>query len=194
MDQARNTFLSGGGMHRVIIDLPPDLPRVMADQRRIVQVLNNLFSNAAKHSAGSSPLRVAALRDGVQVAISVSDEGRGVPPERLPHLFSKYGGTGDGDREPRPRGFGLGLSICKGLVEAHGGRIWAESCGAGRGTRFNLHTPGGGRGPPLPAPPGLVRARRGNGATRNAYSWSTTTRRRCVTFGTRSRRRATPRS
>ena len=141
VDQARNTFLSGGGRHRVIIDLPPDLPRVMADQRRIVQVLNNLFSNAAKHSAGSSPLRVAALRDGAQVAISVSDEGRGVPPERLPHLFSKYAGTGDGDRERGTRGFGLGLSICKGLVEAHGGRIWAESCGAGRGTRFTFTLP-----------------------------------------------------
>ena len=141
VDQARNTFLSGGGMHRVIIDLPPDLPRVMADQRRIVQVLNNLFSNAARHSPRSSPIRVAALRDGVQVAISVSDEGRGVPPERLPHLFSKYAGTGDDARESGPGRFGLGLSICKGLVEAHGGRIWAESGGAGRGTRFTFTLP-----------------------------------------------------
>ena len=141
VDQARNTFLSGGGMHRVIIDLPPDLPRVMADQRRIVQVLNNLFSNAARHSPRSSPIRVAALRDGVQVAISVSDEGRGVPPERLPHLFSKYAGTGHDARESGPGRFGLGLSICKGLVEAHGGRIWAESGGAGRGTRFTFTLP-----------------------------------------------------
>ena len=141
VDQARNTFLSGGGAHRVLLDLPQDLPRVMADRRRIVQVLNNLFANAAAYSPGSSPIRVAALRDGLQVAVSVADEGRGVPPERLPHLFSKYAGTGDGDRDPVTGGIGLGLSICKGLVEAHGGRIRAESGGAGQGTRVTFTLP-----------------------------------------------------
>ena len=140
VDQARNTFLSGGRRHPVLIDLPPELPRVMADPRRIVQVLNNLLSNAAAYSPASSPIRVAAVRDGVQVAISVSDEGRGVPPERLPHLFSKYAGTGRGDRESGT-GFGLGLAICKGLVEAHGGRIRAASGGEGRGTRFTFTIP-----------------------------------------------------
>ena len=140
VDQARNTFLSGGGRHRVVIDLPPELPRVMADRRRILQVLNNLLSNAAAHSPASSPIRVAALRDGVQVALSVTDEGRGVPPERLPHLFSKYARADDRDRAPGTGGFGLGLSICKGLVEAHGGRIRAES-GGDRGTRFTFTIP-----------------------------------------------------
>ena len=77
LEQARNTFLTGGGSHSIAIDLPRDLPRVMADGRRMVQVLNNLFSNAARHSLGSSPIRVAAVRDGPHVAISVSDEGRG---------------------------------------------------------------------------------------------------------------------
>ena len=62
VDQARNTFLSGGGRHAVNIDLPPDLPRVMADRQRIVQVLNNLFSNASRHSPTSSPIRVAAVK------------------------------------------------------------------------------------------------------------------------------------
>ena len=82
VDQARITFLSGGGRHRTLIDLPLELPRVMADRQRIVQVLNNLLSNAAAHSPGSAPIRVAAVRDGGQVAISVEDQGRGVPPER----------------------------------------------------------------------------------------------------------------
>ena len=141
VDQARNTFLSGGGAHRVLLDLPPDLPRVMADGPRIVQVLNNLLANAAAYSPGSAPIRVAALCDGLQVAVSVADEGRGVPPERLPHLFSKYAGTGDGDREPGTGGIGLGLSICKGLVEAHGGRIRAVSGGAGQGTRVTFTLP-----------------------------------------------------
>ena len=72
VDRARNTFISSGGRHILHIDLPPDLPRVMADRQRIVQVLNNLFSNAAKHSPESSPVQVSAVLDGVHVAISVS--------------------------------------------------------------------------------------------------------------------------
>ena len=69
VDGARNTFLSGGGRHTVLIDLPVDLPRVMADRRRIEQVLNNLLSNAARHSPESSPIRVGAERDGAHVAV-----------------------------------------------------------------------------------------------------------------------------
>ena len=138
VDQARSTFLGGGGRHALRIDLPEDLPRVMADPRRIVQVLGNLFSNAARHSPASSPIRVAAARDGIHVAISVSDEGRGVPPDMLPHLFSKHADVAAAGRERGGPGFGLGLAICKGLVEAHGGRIRAESAGAGRGTRFTF--------------------------------------------------------
>ena len=139
VDQARSTFLSGGGRHTIRIDLPPDLPRVLADRRRIVQVLNNLFSNAARLSPETLPIRVAAVQDGLEVAISVSDEGRGIPPERLPHLFRKYARVGEGDGGLQ--GSGLGLAICKGLVEAHGGRIRAESGGAGLGARFTFTIP-----------------------------------------------------
>ena len=141
VDQARSTFLSGGGRHAVGIDLPPDLPRVMADRQRVVQVLNNLFSNAARHSPESSPIRVHAARDGVHVAISVVDEGRGVPPEQLPHLFRKHAGAVGEGRERGAGGYGLGLAICRGLVEAHGGRIWAASGGAGQGMRFTFTLP-----------------------------------------------------
>ena len=161
VDRARNTFLSGGSTHGVLIDLAPNLPRVMADRRRIVQVLNNLFSNAARHSPESSPIRIAAVRDGAHVVVSVLDEGRGVAPERLPHLFQKYAGAGDGERGI---GGGLGLAICNGLVEAHGGRIWAESGGAGQGTRFSFSIPvaeeaGGGRSPSGPLREGQEQAR-----------------------------------
>ena len=141
VDQARDAFLSGGGRHAMRIDLPEDLPRVTADRGRIVQVLNNLFSNAARQSPESSPIRVAAERNGVHVAISVADEGRGVPPDLLPHLFRKHPAAAGGDRERGRAGYGLGLAICRGLVEAHGGRIWAESGGAGRGTRFTFTVP-----------------------------------------------------
>ena len=141
VDQARNTLLSSGSGHILDIDLPEDLPRVMAAPGRIVQVLNNLFSNASRHSPKSSPIRIAAARDGLHVAISVSDQGQGVSPDRLPHLFRKHSGAPAGEGEHRFGGSGLGLSICKGLVEAHGGRIWAESAGAGRGTRVTFTLP-----------------------------------------------------
>ena len=95
VDRARNTFISGGGRHTLVVDLPSDLPLVMADGRRIVQVLTNLFANAARYAPESSPILVEAVCDGVHVAVSVADQGRGIPPERLPHLFRKHAG-GDG--------------------------------------------------------------------------------------------------
>ena len=141
VDRARNTFLSGGARHTVLIDLPPDLPRAMADRQRIEQVLNNLLANAARHAPESSPIRVSAQRDGVHVAVSVADEGRGIAPERLAHLFQKYAGAAGGERAAGAGGSGLGLAICKGLVEAHGGRIRAESAGPGQGARFTFTLP-----------------------------------------------------
>ena len=139
VDQARGTFVSGGGRHAVWIDLPPDLlPPVLADRPRIVQVLNNLLANAARHCPDTAAIRIAAERDGVHVAVSVADEGRGIAPERLRHLFRKY--PAPGDREDGLGG-GLGLAICKGLVEAHGGRIRAESPGVGLGARFTFTLP-----------------------------------------------------
>ena len=156
VDQARGTFISGGGRHTVRIDLPPDLPRVMADRQRLVQVLNNLLANAARHSPESAPIRVAAAREGPQVAVSVADEGRGIAPDHLGQLFRKY--TAAGDRESGVGG-GLGLAICKGLVEAHGGRIRAESGGVGLGARFTFTIPvaaesGAGPAPGRPGAPG----------------------------------------
>ena len=138
VERARNTFLSGGARHTVRIDLPGDLPLVMTDRRRIAQVLNNLLANAARHSPESAPILVSAERDGVHVAVSVRDEGKGVAPELLPQLFRKYTGAGG---ERASAGTGLGLVICRGLVEAHGGRIRAESDGAGRGARFTFTVP-----------------------------------------------------
>ena len=138
VEQARNMFVSAGGRNPIRIDLPPDLPRVRADQQRIVQVLGNLLSNAARHSPESSAIRVEAVLEGVHVDVSVVDEGTGIPPDRLPHLFRKFARS---DRDVRGVGSGLGLAICKGLVEAHGGRIWADSEGTGLGTRFTFTIP-----------------------------------------------------
>ena len=141
VDHARNTFVSGGSRHALTIDLPPDLPLVMADRQRIVQVLSNLLSNAARHSPEASPIRVAAAPEGVHVAVSVSDQGRGIPPDQLPHLFQKHSGAAGNHRERGAGRYGLGLAICRGVVEAHGGRIRVESAGPGRGTRFTFTVP-----------------------------------------------------
>ena len=137
VERARNTFVGSGDHHGIVVDFPADLPRVMADRRRIVQVLNNLFANAARHAAQSSAIRVAAAHERTHVAILVSDDGPGVPPDLLPHLFRKHVGGGAGGTA----GHGLGLAICKGLVEAHGGRIRAESDGLGQGTTITFTIP-----------------------------------------------------
>ncbi len=152
VDEARSRFQSGGGRSNLVIDLPPDLPRVMADRRRIVQALGNLLSNAAHHSNELSPIRVAAVRDGVHVAFSVADDGVGVPAERLPHLFRKFSQLDGEERGRAIAGSGLGLAICKGIVEAHGGRIRAESDGLGLGSRFTFTVPAVEEAVTLPPP------------------------------------------
>ena len=133
VENARSTFLSGGSGHRLHIELDPDLPWAMADRRRIAQVLDNLLANAAENSPEASAIRLSAVRKGVHVALAVADEGAGLAADLLPRLFKKG--------PPGQRGPGLGLAICKGLVEAHGGRIWAESDGPGSGALFTFTLP-----------------------------------------------------
>ena len=133
VDKARNNFLIGGGSNPVVIDLSPTLPPAMADPERITQVLNNLLSNAARHTPKIFPIRVEAIHENGFIAISVTDQGSGIPPEQLPHLFKRRSGLADST--------GLGLAICKGLVEAHGGRIRAQSAGAGKGASFTFTLP-----------------------------------------------------
>ena len=138
VDRARNNFISSGGINRLDIDIAPDIPLVVVDRRRIVQVISNLISNAARHSPESSAIRVIAARREFFVEVSVLDEGRGIPADRLPHLFRKFSRV---EAEDPGGDTGLGLAICKGIVEAHGGRIWAESEGRGLGARFTFTIP-----------------------------------------------------
>ena len=135
VERARTAFLGGGTGHAVNVDLPADLPPVLADRRRILQVLGNLLANAARHAPASTPIGVTAERAGGDVAVSVVDRGRGIAPERLPGLFRKHGGDGG------PEGHGLGLAVSKGLVEAHGGRIRAASDGPGHGATLTFTLP-----------------------------------------------------
>ena len=151
-DRARTAFISAGGRNVLEIDIEPDLPLVLADRRRVVQVIGNLLSNAARNSPEASVIRVSAVRRDVHIAFSVSDQGRGIPAENLPRLFQKFSRA---QAEEQGGDTGLGLAICKGIVEAHGGRIWAESDGLGTGAQFTFTLPtvedaGSGRPPGLP--------------------------------------------
>ena len=138
VEEAHSAFRSGGGEHEIHIDLEPDLPWIMADQLRMVQVLSNLLANAARHSSDRLPIHVRASREGLLVVVSVSDKGKGIPAASLPHLFRKFSRL---DAEEQGGDTGLGLAICQGIVEAHGGRIWAESGGPGLGTTVTFTIP-----------------------------------------------------
>ena len=141
INEASTTFLHGGPQQRTQVDLPPDLPLVSADPQRIAQVLNNLLSNASKYSPASSVIRVTASLQEPYLTVSVIDEGQGVTCDQLPLLFRRFSRAGFMEDQENIEGHGLGLSICKGIVEAHGGRIWAESEGEGRGSTFTFTIP-----------------------------------------------------
>jgi len=175
VEDAVSRFLAGDDRNPLEVDLADDLPMVMADRRRIVQVLGNLLSNAAGYSPEGSPIVVSAERDGVHLAVSVTDRGRGIPAELLPELFRKFSrahdpdaasgvpasGQGSGVQGSGVPGSGLGLAICRGIVEAHGGRIRAESDGPGLGARFTFTLPlAEGVAPAAPPPSFPARARR----------------------------------
>ena len=139
VDEAIQTFLRAGSRNYVDVDLEPELPEVATDPLRITQVLGNLLSNASKYSPGGSAISVSAVLKEPYLAISVVDQGQGIAADQLPHLFKKFSRVGSSDGQTE--GHGLGLAICKGIVEAHGGRIWAESRGRGHGTRFTFTLP-----------------------------------------------------
>ena len=141
IEDATSTFRLGGGLHTINIEASPDLPAVMADRRRIVQVLSNLLSNAARHSHDNTHIGVKAEVQGVHIALSVVDEGQGLPEDRLSTLFQRFSGSAGDQDSASVVDFGLGLAICRGIVEAHGGRIWADSPGPGLGLTFTFTLP-----------------------------------------------------
>ena len=161
VEEAGSRFLGGDAKSPLHVELAGDLPMVMADRRRVVQVLGNLLSNAAGYSPEGSPITVSGIRDGLHVAVSVADRGRGIPADLLPELFRKFSRALDRDKASGTDGSGLGLAICKGIVEAHGGRIRAESDGPGLGARFTFTLPiAEGTVAAAPAPPSPARTRR----------------------------------
>jgi signal transduction histidine kinase len=131
---------SDSPIHSFVLDLPEDVPYVSADAPRIRQVLTNLLSNARRYSPAGGEIRIVAEVTAGEVQISIADRGLGIPAEALPELFEKFFRVTTPDRA-EISGTGLGLTICKMIVDAHGGTIWAESDGPGRGARFCFTLP-----------------------------------------------------
>lgn len=114
------------------------IDQVLADPVRLEQALANLISNALKYSFEGTDIVIDLSRTADEVMVSVTNQGEGIRPEELPHLFTRFHRT-ETARRGRTRGIGLGLHITRGLIEAHGGRIWAESePGASTTFRFTL--------------------------------------------------------
>jgi len=132
------------GTHAISVEVTGSPPPVTADARRVEQVVTNLLENASKYSADGTPIRVVVAPSGRGATLAVLDQGPGIPPEELPRLFDRYF-QAQRARAKR-RGLGLGLFIAKGLVEAHGGSIAAEST-PGVGSTFRVWLPAADRAP-----------------------------------------------
>jgi PAS domain S-box-containing protein len=140
LEEAVKHFSRVHSNHQVQLQIPGDLPEVEADWRRVLQVLTNLLDNAARISPTTAPITIELEHDASYVTVHVRDCGPGIPQERLPHLFRKFTRI-DENNDGKSSGIGLGLAICKGIVEAHGGCIWADSSEEGTGTTISFTLP-----------------------------------------------------
>jgi signal transduction histidine kinase len=130
--------LQRGGF-KVEVDVAPDLPDVSMDAAAVGQALSNLIDNAIKYSGDRKALRVSAALVGAELALSVADEGIGVPPAEHARIFEKFYRIGRSDTQGR-RGSGVGLALVRHVAEAHGGRVTVESQ-PGAGSRFTIVLP-----------------------------------------------------
>jgi histidine kinase len=121
--------------------LPRDLPRLLADEDRLGQVLTNLTANGIQYTPEGGMVTISAERKNDEIQISVADTGVGIPPEHLTHIFTRFYRVDKSRSRASGGGSGIGLTIARHLVEAHGGRIWAESEGEGKGSRFVFTLP-----------------------------------------------------
>ena len=137
--QARHMFEVEATHHGITldVDVPTNLPMVVADSARIVQVLGNLLRNAIKFTPNGGRIVVAVGRGETGVVFSVRDSGAGIAIANQARVFDRYWQSSDGSRV---RGTGLGLSIAKGIVAAHGGSIWVQSA-PGQGSTFSFSVP-----------------------------------------------------
>jgi signal transduction histidine kinase/CheY-like chemotaxis protein len=135
---AATTSLFEGKPVQLVKEVEADLPAITGDKDRLIQVVINLISNAAKFTPSGSVI-VAASESGGEITVSVTDSGIGIAPADHQKVFEKFKQVGD-TLTDKPRGTGLGLPICREIVEHHGGRIWVES-ELGRGSTFSFKIP-----------------------------------------------------
>jgi signal transduction histidine kinase len=138
LDASRDFMESHG--HQPIVSLPPASVEVDADPVRLTQILVNLLNNAAKYTPRGKSIRLSASVQDGRATISVSDEGVGISPDKLPHVFEKFYQI-DRSLERSESGLGLGLSLSRKLAELHGGKVEARSAGLGLGSEFLLSLP-----------------------------------------------------
>lgn len=110
--------------HRIVVDFPPDFPVILADEQRLEQVISNLISNALKYAANGEIRIFGQVRPEI-VIVCVMDEGPGIAPEDIPHVFDRFYRAPDMAKQTK--GAGLGLYLARSIVEAHGGRIWVHA-------------------------------------------------------------------
>ena len=127
--------------HRLAIAVPAAPCFVVVDAGRLEQVLVNLLDNANKYSPEGGPIEIAVRSEDTRVLIQVRDEGIGLPPGAEEAIFEPFGRASNTSGIP---GMGLGLFICRNIIERHGGQVWAESAGEGRGSRVSVRLPYGG--------------------------------------------------
>jgi two-component system sensor histidine kinase BaeS len=122
-------------------ELAPDLPHVLADEDRTVQILVNLVGNAVQYTPEGGKIIIAAKQANDEIQFSVRDTGIGISSEHLPHIFDRFYRVDKSRSRRAGGGSGIGLTIARALVEAHGGKIWAESAGEGQGSTFKFTLP-----------------------------------------------------
>jgi histidine kinase len=134
-----NTFNAKG--IQVSIHSKKNLPSVMADHDRILQVLQNLLGNTLQFTPENGTIEINAKKMGTNVQISVKDNGDGIKADHLPHIFERFYRADRSRSRQNGGGSGIGLTIAQSLVEAHGGKIWADSEGKGHGSTFTFTLP-----------------------------------------------------
>ena len=132
--------------HCIEVDIPDNLPLIPVDYVQLEQVFTNLLSNGLKYAPENTMIHIHAFADGEFIRVVVGNQGPQVPQEHLEKIFDKFFRLTATDRVT---GTGLGLSICKGIIEAHGGRIWAENISDGLAFNFTLPLIGEGISPPI---------------------------------------------
>jgi two-component system OmpR family sensor kinase len=142
-----NDAHAAGMDHRWQLDLPDEPLVVTGDASRLTQVLTNLLANARTHTPGGTTVTVGLAPSAAGVALTVADDGPGIPPDLLPHVFERFA-RGSASRSRETGSTGLGLAIVDAVVAAHGGRVHVTSR-SGR-TEFTVWLPAGGTAPVLP--------------------------------------------